>query len=196
MCKNVFRIGILTVILYFLSVGAFLITQSEMALTVWELMTVISAPVVLLVLLELSDTLSSADICRRAMLAFMSCVCALTGAAHIINIAVTRRLMSECVVVPPYFQIGQWPSVEMAVDYLAWGFFMGLAFLSIRIPVHSEDRSKQRIKMVSLICGILCLLGFAGAILINENIWYVALVGYGLGFSILCIMRLRLPNDR
>ena len=28
--------------------------------------------------------------------------------------------------VPFYYQIGQWPSVEMAIDYLAWGFFMGI----------------------------------------------------------------------
>lgn len=42
---------------------------------------------------------------------------------------VMRPLINEGVDVPSYFQIGQWPSVEMAIDYLAWGFFLGMAFI-------------------------------------------------------------------
>ena len=124
MSKRIHIIGIIAVILYFLSVGAFLISKTDIALTIWELMTVISGPIVLLVLLELSCTISSHDLNRKAMLAFMACTCALIGSAHIVNITVTRRLIREGVEVPLYFQIVQWPSVEMAVDYLAWGFFM------------------------------------------------------------------------
>lgn len=75
--------GIITCVLYFLSVGSFLITKSEAALTVWELMTVFSAPVVLFVLLELGDFLSITSICKKAAAVFMACACALTGVAHI-----------------------------------------------------------------------------------------------------------------
>lgn len=181
--------GIIAVILYFLSMGAFLASQTDVALTVWEMMTVISGPIVLLVLLETSHRLSTPDIYRRMMVAFMACVCALTGAAHIVNISVTRRLMQEGVAIPLYFQIGQWPSVEMAVDYLAWGLFMGLAFLCLGIPVVvSKDKAKRRIRIVTLINGVLCFIGFIGAIFINENIWYVAPMGYGFGLLILCIL--------
>ena len=35
-----------------------------------------------------------------------------------------------------------------------------------------------------------CLIGFVGALFINENIWYLAPMGYGFGLLILCIMRL------
>ncbi len=124
MTKKVSVIGIITSVLYFLSVSLFLITKSETALTAWELMTVFSAPVVLFVLLELSDFLSITSIYKKAVLVFMSCTCALTGGAHIVNITVTRKLINDGVNVPVYFQIGFWPSVEMAIDYLAWGFFM------------------------------------------------------------------------
>lgn len=191
MGKKIHLIGIIDVMLYFVSVGAFLITKTDVALTIWELMTVISGPIVLLVLLELSHRLSAPDLNRRAMLVFMACTCALTGAAHIVNIAVTRRLMSEGVEVPLYFQIGQWPSVEMAVDYLAWGFFMGLAFICLGLPIASTDKSARSLKVISLVNGIICLLGFVGALFINENIWYLAPMGYGFGLLVLCIIRLR-----
>ncbi len=47
MSKRIHLIGMITIILYFLSVGSFLISRTDMALTIWELMTVISGPVVL-----------------------------------------------------------------------------------------------------------------------------------------------------
>ena len=190
MSKRIHLIGIIAVIIYFLSVGSFLISQTDIALTIWELMTVISGPIVLLVLLELSHRFSSPDLNRRALQVFMGCTCALTGAAHIVNITVTRRLMREGVKVPLYFQIGQWPSVEMAVDYLAWGFFMGLAFICLSLPIASADKTAKSMKVISLIDGILCLIGFVGALFINGNIWYLAPMGYGVGLLILCIMRL------
>ncbi len=105
MSKKIHIIGIIAVILYFLSVGAFLISKTDIALTIWELMTVISGPIVLLVLLEISCTIPSHDLNRKAMLAFMACTCALTGSAHIVNITVTRRLIREGVEVALYFQI-------------------------------------------------------------------------------------------
>ena len=191
MSKKIHLTGIIDVIVYFISVGVFLISKTDIALTIWELMTVISGPIVLFVLLELSNRISCPNLNRRAMQVFMGCTCALTGAAHIVNIAVTRRLIREGVAVPLYFQIGQWPSVEMAVDYLAWGFFMGLAFICLGIPVSSTDKTTRSLKMISLINGILCLIGFIGALFINENIWYLAPMGYGFGLLILCIIRLR-----
>ncbi|MCR5824108.1 MAG: hypothetical protein K6G60_06740 [Lachnospiraceae bacterium] len=147
-----------------------------------------------MVLSELSHRLACSDLNCRAMQVFMGCTCALTGAAHIVNISVTRRLISEGVEVPLYFQIGQWPSVEMAVDYLAWGFFMGLAFICLALPIASPDKAARHMKVISLICGILCLTGFIGALFINENIWYLAPLGYGFGLLVLCIMNLRLKS--
>lgn len=195
MSKRIPLTGIITVILYFLSVGAFVVSQTDIALTIWEMMTVISGPVVLLIMLYTSQRLATPDTYRTAMVAFMSCVCALTGLAHIVNIAVTRRLMREGVAVPLYFQIGQWPSVEMAVDYLAWGLFMGLAFICMGVPDTSKDKTKKRIRIVSIINGVLCLTGFAGAVFINENIWYLAPMGYGIGLIIICVLNIK-AEDR
>ena len=192
MTKKIAIIGVFTCILYFISVGLFLITKEEAALTIWELMTFLSAPVELLVLSELSNLVNATAIYKNAMLVFMACACALTSVAHIVNITVTRRLISEGINVPEYFRIGFWPSVEMAIDYLAWGFFVGLAFLCIGFATNSKDKQKLIIKVTVLVCGMLCLSGFFGAIFINENLWYVAPMGYGLGSMIICIQMMRL----
>ena len=194
MTKKIFAIGIITCISYFISVGLFLITKTEIALTIWELMTVLSAPVVLFVLLELSNLVAITSIYKKAMLAFMSSTCSLTGVAHIVNITVTRTLISEGIDVPTYFQIGYWPSVEMAIDYLAWGFFTGLAFLCPGIAIKDKDKIKRSIKTTLLTCGILCLIGFFVTVFINENIWYVAPMGYGIGTMIVCIQMLKFSD--
>ena len=192
MTKKISVIGVFTCILYFISVGLSLITKEEAALTIWELMTFLSAPVELLVVLDLSNLVNATAIYKNAMLVFMACACALTSVAHIVNITVTRRLISEGINVPEYFRIGFWPSVEMAIDYLAWGFFGGLAFLCIGFATNSKDKQKLIIKVTVLVCGMLCLSGFFGAIFINENLWYVAPMGYGLGSMIICIQMMRL----
>ena len=187
-------IGITTCILYFITVGLFLITKTEFSLTMWELFTLIGAPVILFVLLELSNLLEISTICKNAMLAFMSCACSLTGLAHIVNITVTRRLIGEGMNVPNFLRIGYWPSVEMAVDYLAWGFFVGLAFCCVGFSIHSKDKQKSLIKRSIIVCGILCLIGFLGSIFINENIWYAAPMGYGFGTIVICLQMMKMKK--
>lgn len=192
MKKKIFVAGIITCILYFVSVGLFLIFKTEIALTIWELMTVFSAPVVLFVLLEIGTFAAINSFYKKVILAFMSCTCSLTGTAHIVNITVTRVLISEGIDVPTFFQIGHWPSVEMAIDYLAWGFFTGLAILCLGVAI--KDNMKCIIKILLLICGFLCLIGFFGTIFMNENIWYIAPMGYGVGIMIVCIQMLKFNN--
>ena len=70
MAKKTPIIGIITCIIYFISVGLFLATQSAVFLTAWELMTVISGPVVLLVLLGFSKVLSTPDTQKKLLLVY------------------------------------------------------------------------------------------------------------------------------
>lgn len=185
MIRRVSLVGIFTGLLYFVSVAIFLLTQTETALTCWELLTVVSAPVVMLVLLKLQQAVGSSSFYKHMATACLTSTCVLTAVAHFVNIAVTRPLISQGVAVPTYFQIGYWPSVEMAVDYVAWGFFCGLAFLCVGLGI--KDSAYKRLRIACLVCGLLCLLGFFGALFLNENCWYLAIWGYGIGFMVLCI---------
>lgn len=195
MSKKIPMMGIVTCILYFMAVGLFLITKTEMSLTIWELFTILGAPVILFVLLELCDLLNIQSMYKHAMLVFMACACTLTAVAHTINITVTRRLIEEGMNVPDYFKIGFWPSIEMATDYLAWGFFVGLAFTCIGLAIHKIDKQKAFMKKLILICGSCCLIGFFGTIFINENIWYIAPMGYGFGTILICIQMMRMQKQ-
>ena len=186
MSKKIFIIGIIDCVLYFISVTAFLVSKTGIALTIWELMTVFSGPIVLLVLLGTASVLAIPDIYRKVVASFMTCTCTLTAAAHIVNITVTRKLICDGINVPTYLQIGFWPSAEMAIDYLAWGFFTGLAFFFIWLPIWN-GKHNRKIKITILIDAILCLVGFFGALFINENIWYAAPMGYGIGLIVLCV---------
>lgn len=54
------------------------------------------------------------------------------------------KLSAKGNLVPVYFQIGFWPSVEMAIDYLAWGFFTGHAFWCVGLSGKSNDKKPER----------------------------------------------------
>lgn len=78
----------------------------------------------------------------------------------------------------------------MTIDYLGWGLFMGLAFIFSYFYV----KSYTKIKQLFLLSGILCLIGFFGVI-INENLWYIAPFGYGIGTAIICIKLLMIKYE-
>ena len=193
--KQIYILTIADAVLYFFSVLLFLITKTELALTIWEMLTIVSGPILLFAMLHLSHELNQSVINRYGVLSFMTCVCLLTAVAHVVNICVTRRLIAKGVDVPTYFQIGQWPSVEMAIDYIAWGFFMGLAYLCLGLSIVKKERKKNRIRIASIVCGCMCLAGFFGALFINENLWYIAPMAYGPGIIVICILAISVETD-
>jgi hypothetical protein len=151
-----------------------------------EIVTMVSGVFMLLLVLVLpSTTTESTKTYRIVSVAFVTGTMILTNVAHFVNLTVTEQLLRSRIDVPDYLQIGKWPSIEMAIDYLAWGMFMGLAFLASFMYTPTEKCFK-RLKYTLFICGTLCLFGFLG-ILINENLWYLAPLGYGVGSVVICI---------
>ena len=191
--RRISIISVTTIIIYFVSVLSFLITKADIALTIWELMTVIGAIVYLFLIVKLSDIITNNNFYKRLISVFMGCGVAFTSVAHIVNITVTRRLISDGINIPDYFRIGCWPSVEMVVDYLGWGLFVGLAFLLLGVSIN--DKKYNSIKMASITSGILCLIGFNFALFINENMWYIATVGYGIIPIYLCVKTMKIKSD-
>lgn len=183
--KKVAMIGIVGVTLYFLSVLFFLITKLEWALTLWEIMTIVGAIIILIVLTEIADKNNMKSRYRTFMLIACSGTVMITSVAHFTSIGVVRKLVAQGKSIPDYLRIGYFPSVEMTLDYIAWGFFMGFTFLNLFLGV----RDKQ-LRMISITCSVLCFMGFVGSFFL-EYLWYPAPLGYGFGFLILCIFVLR-----
>ncbi len=173
--------GIVCELLYFASVTLFLVTQLDFALTLWELMTVVGAVTMLIVMIAIGEANEIRPVYRRFLTISLSGTTILTSVAHFTSIGVVRPLAAQGEAIPEYFRIGTFPSLEMTVDYTAWGFFMGFAFVSLFFGI------KNRIlKIMSLLCGVLCFVGFIGSFFF-DYLWYIAIMGYGLGFLIMCI---------
>lgn len=182
-------IGIAGVTLYFLSVLFFLITKLEWALTLWEIMTVVGAIVIFIVLTEIADKNNMYSKYRTFMLIACSGTVMITSVAHFTSIGVIRRLAAQGQTIPDYFKIGNFPSVEMTLDYIAWGFFMGFTFLNLFLGVRNKP-----LRTISIICSVLCFTGFIGSFFLEYR-WYPAPLGYGFGFLILCILILCQKQD-
>lgn len=179
--KKVAIIGVVGVTLYFLSVLFFLITKLEGALTLWEIMTILGAIIILIVLIEIADKNNIKGIYRTFMLIAHSGTVITTSIAHFTSIGVIRKLVAQGQSIPDYFKIGYFPSVEMTLDYIAWGLFMGFSFLILFLGVRNKP-----LKIISITCSILCFTGFIGSFF-SEYLWYPAPLGYGFGFLIMCI---------
>lgn len=200
MSKNaklcIYYIAIADSVLYLLVVMGYFIFQTSTSLTCWETTTIISAPIILLVLLSILDTANNdKEVFKTSAIVFMGCTTALTATAHFVNITVTRVLEANGIGIPYYFKIGQWPSVEMAIDYLAWGFFMGLALIFTAVAMTS-DADMKKIKYTTYICGGLCLLGMLGPLLGNEILWFIAVAGYAVGIPVICIQMILLHKKQ
>ena len=177
--------GIIGEIAYFISMMLFLITHTNFALTLWESMTVIGAIVMLIAFWVIADEFKIKPLLRRLMTISLSGTVFLTSVAHFTSIGVIRKLESQGATVPDYFKIGAFPSIEMTIDYVAWGFFMGAAFITLFLGI--KDKA---IRIFSVTCGILCLCGFIGSFF-SDSLWYIAPLGYGIGFLIMYIFILK-----
>lgn len=190
--KGIAIIGIITCIAYFILTLVFVVTGSRDCLAAFEIITMIAGVVMvfLVTILPFSQEMKNNNY-KTIAIVFVTACMILTNAAHIVNLTVTETLLRKGTSVPEYLQIGMWPSVEMVIDYLGWGLFMGLAFIFSAFGLEKENKIKS-IKIILNISGILCLLGFFGVLLINENLWYIAPLGYGIGTLILCIKLLHI----
>lgn len=193
--KGIAYAGIVLCLIFFLVTFMLSITGLKSWLIAFEIVTMVSGIFMLVLILVLpSSKTELTKICRIIAVAFATSCMILTNVTHFVNLAVTNKLLRSGVNVPNHFQIGKWPSIEMAIDYLAWGMFMGLAFLASFMYIPKEKNYKN-LKYTLLICGILCVLGFLG-VMINENLWYLAPLGYGVGLVVICMELLMIQKKK
>jgi hypothetical protein len=190
--KNIAKTGLLIGLLYFISVILLILFSNNITILFMEIITMLSGIYMVLLTISLPiDKNSKHNIYRLLSIIFVSSCMLLTNSIHWINIIVIKPLIKNGINIPEYFQIGTWPSFIMAIDYLGWGLFMGLAFIfsgfNLKLSIN--------IKWILWLNGILCLIGFFGVI-INNNLWYIAPLGYGIGTVIICIKLLMIKKEK
>jgi len=182
--KNIAIAGIIICCIYFATVVFFILSGSQNWLIIFEVVTMISGLyfIFLILVLPLSDN-EKKKIYKILAIVFVSALMIFTNIVHITNLMILR-LTNNGVIIPEYFQLGKNPSVITIVEYSGWGIFLGLAFLFSSIGIEN-DKILKPLKITLFICAMLCFTGFLGSI-INEHLWYIASLGYGIGTLVIC----------
>ena len=190
--KNVAISGIILCCIYFATVVIFIISGSQNWLIIFEIVTMISGIyfIILILVLPFSNN-EKKKIYKILAIIFVTALMIFTNMTHIVNLMVLR-LLNNGVIIPEYFQLGKNPSIITIVEYSGWGIFLGLAFLFSSIGIEKEKILKP-IKITLFICSILCFIGFFGSI-INEHLWYISSLGYGIGTLVICIEIIVIDN--
>ena len=181
--RNVSILGIIICCIYFIVVITFVITSSINWLIIFDIVTMVSGIyfVFLILVLPYTNNINY----KIIAIVFVSALMIFTNIAHIVNINSIRNI-KEGINIPEYLKIGNNLSYVTIIEYLGWGIFLGLAFLFSSFGIANKQELKY-IKLTLFVNSCLCIFGFFGWVIINENLWYIASLGYGFGTLVLCI---------
>jgi len=183
--KNIAKSGILICCVYFITVAFFVITSSQNWLIIFEIVTMLSGIyfVFLIVTLPFSND-EKKKIYKILALIFVTGLLFFTNVVHLMSLTVIK-IIEKGNNIPEYLQIGKIPSIITSIEYFGWGIFLGLSFLFSSFGIETVSKHKP-LKNTLIICAVFCFLGYFGSI-INEYLWYIASIGYGIGTVIICI---------
>ena len=184
--KNISIIGIILICIYYFVVINFVTTGSENWLVVFEVLTIISGFyfIFFIMVMPFSHNEKYKNI-RLLAIIFVSTLMIFTTIAHTISLNSIYNIKNG-IDIPDYLYIGKHSSYITPIEYLGWGIFLGLAFLFSFLGIENGQKTKS-LKITLLVCAFLCFLGFGGWLIINENLWYIASMGYGIGTVVICI---------
>jgi len=127
-----------------------------------------------------------------ASLAFMTAFAVVTCGVHATRLIVVRQLPASDSIDLDVLRLYPWPSVLLAVDLLAWDFFLGLALLLLAPTV---SRGSGRLETVArrglTLAGGLCLVGFVGPLTGEMRVQYLAIAGYAFVLPASCAVLAR-----
>jgi heme A synthase len=184
--KTISIIGILLICIYYFVVINFVTTGSENWLIIFEVLTIISG--IYFIFFIMVIPFSHDDKYKNYKLLaiiFVSTLMIFTTIAHTLSLNSIYNLKNG-IDIPDYLYIGKPSSYITPIEYLGWGIFLGLAFLFSFFGIENEQNTRP-FKITLFVCALLCFLGFFGWLIINENLWYIGSMGYGVGTIIMCI---------
>jgi hypothetical protein len=122
-----------------------------------------------------------------AALAFMTAFAALSGGVHFVQLAVARHLPTEAVAERAALRLYPWPSIALALDFLAWDLFLGLALL-LTAPVFAGGKLSAAVRISTRLSGALCVIGFLGPLLGEMRLQFLAISGYAFVLPVVCAL--------
>jgi hypothetical protein len=125
--------------------------------------------------------------CSLIALAFMIAFAVLTCSTHFASLTVGRQ-MAPATVPQVFKQLSMvtWPTIALALDLLAWDFFLGLSLL-FAAPVF-----RGTIRIVMYVNAVLCLAGTVAPLSGQMWLQLSAIAGYAFVLPVNCILLARL----
>jgi hypothetical protein len=193
--KNIAIIGILLCCIYFFVAIIFVTTGSINWLIMFDIVTMFSG-IYFVLLVTVLPFFKDENNQNNKLLAiiFVTALMIFTNIAHTANLVSIQNIKNG-IDIPEYLQIGKTMSYVTAIEYISWGIFLGLTFLFSSLGIGNKHELKH-LKITLFICSCLCIIGFFAWLIINENLWYIASMGYGIGTVIICIELLLYENGK
>lgn len=153
-----------------------------------EVIVVVGSPILVILVAAIHDSAPRpARMFTLVALGWMLIMAALTITVHFVELAVARRL--DVPATPGFSRLFgfEWPSLLMAIEFLAWHLFFGLALLFAAFGFRGGG--KEAVVRIGLVAsGVLCLAGLLGPA-VGDLIWRLpGVVGYGVVFPLVCLM--------
>jgi len=146
-------------------------------LAAMELLTLVSAPILVVLMAAVHATASPGQRAySAAALAFGTLAAGLTAAVHFVGLTAFRQLGTQGI---------QWPSPLYALELLAWDVFLGLSLLLAAPTFREADRT---ITTALLVTGGLCLLGTIGPATGDMRFQFIGVTGYGVLLPVTCYL--------
>ena len=184
--KDISIIGITLICIYYFVVINFIATGSENWLIVFEVLTIISGIYFILFIMVIPFSHNEKNKKYKLLaIIYVSTLMIFTTIAHAISLNSIYNIKNG-IEIPDYLYIGKHSSYITPIEYLGWGIFLGLSFLCSFFGIENEQKLKH-LKITLLVCSCLCFSGFFGWLIINENLWYIGSMGYGIGTIVMCI---------
>ena len=148
-------------------------------LAIMELLTMISAPLLLVMMAALhSRAPSDSATASSIALAFMILAVGTTCAVHFVELTALRQLGTAGLI---------WPSLAYALELLAWDMFLGLSLVFAAAAFRRAIKG-QAIARGLMLSGCLCLFGLVGPATGNMRLQFIGVLGYAGVLPVVCLM--------
>ena len=122
-----------------------------------------------------------------AALAFMVAFAVLTWSTHFVSLTVGRETASDAMsLLSRQLSFGEWPTIALSLDLLAWDFLLGLSLL-FAARVFRGDRLHNTVRLALYVGGVLCLSGTLAPLSGHMWLQFPAIPGYAFVLPAACV---------
>jgi hypothetical protein len=186
-------IGVMLTLVYLGAIAAMFISgtipPAEPYVSIVSIVSLASVPVFVFLWVLLHNVVSlDKKIYTQTSLALIVIFATLTSINRYVAMTVVRQSIAMGITDGlNWFMPYGWPSIMAAMEVLAWGFFLGLAFLFLT-PVFRRGKLELTIFWTLIISGVFALLATLGQALNSVALNLLGILAWGPGLIVLFIL--------